>query len=59
VAILVLKKLFCLFNRHQPVRSEAAWDGYHYVSACRHCRHPIRREAHGKWKFDWMEKARG
>ena len=45
----------CLFNRHEPDRHIAQWDGYNFVSECVHCGEAIRREAHRNWKKDWLQ----
>lgn len=44
----------CRLGRHAPIRSEAAWDGSHFVGTCSHCKTSIRRIARGKWKTDWQ-----
>jgi hypothetical protein len=45
----------CWFNRHQPDRDDVEWDGYNYVSACRHCHVAIRRREKRRWERDWMK----
>lgn len=45
----------CWFNRHEPARDNVEWDGYNYVSTCRHCRAAIRRREKHRWEKDWMK----
>jgi hypothetical protein len=47
----------CWFNRHEPDRDVVEWDGYNYVSTCRHCRGQIRRREKRRWERDWMKVA--
>lgn len=51
--------LLCLFNRHEPDRSAAQWDGTHYVSHCLCCGKHVRRKARGEWRQDWMRGKSG
>lgn len=44
----------CRLGRHTPVRSEATWDGLHFVGTCKKCGESIRRVSRGKWKADWL-----
>jgi hypothetical protein len=46
----------CLFNRHEPDRREAAWDGRHFTGTCIHCKARIRRASRGKWLKDWKQE---
>lgn len=43
-------RIFCLFNRHRPVRERVQWNGTHYVAECRRCGRPIRRRTQGGWR---------
>lgn len=43
-------RLFCRFDRHEPIRREVRWDGLHYVSTCTSCGQAIRRKDKGEWR---------
>jgi hypothetical protein len=45
----------CWFNRHQPNRDAVEWDGYNYISTCRHCAAAIRRREKQRWEKDWIK----
>jgi len=49
---VMVKLLFCLFNRHTPPGRRADWDGHSFVSRCARCRSPIRRAGKGRWRKD-------
>jgi hypothetical protein len=55
VAMANAHSLRCWFNRHEPDRDAVQWDGYHYVSTCRHCAAVIRRREKKRWERDWMK----
>jgi hypothetical protein len=44
----------CLFNRHEPDRTDINWDGLNYVSCCSNCGVTIRRKSRRKWLREWM-----
>jgi len=49
---MLLKRLLCLFDKHEPKRSTTYWDGMSYVGDCQHCSRSIRRASRHKWKRD-------
>lgn len=55
VVRVFLKRVLCLFDKHDPKRSTTHWDGVNYVGECRHCGQKIRRRSRHNWKTDWME----
>jgi hypothetical protein len=48
----VIAPVFCLADRHRPLRRRVEWDGQAYVTTCRHCGSHIHRIAHDKWRKD-------
>lgn len=42
-------RLLCLLGFHIRSRGRAHYDGNSYVSACRRCGTPMRKEPDGKW----------
>ncbi|MEZ5744884.1 MAG: hypothetical protein R3D89_14470 [Sphingomonadaceae bacterium] len=47
----------CFLNKHLPNRRAAKWDGYNYVTSCRHCGAKLRRKSSKDWRPDWLEAA--
>lgn len=41
--------LLCLLGFHRRSRGRAHADATGFVSVCRHCRKPMRRQADGRW----------
>jgi len=46
----IFTSLWCLANRHDPVRRDVRWDGHAYVGDCRRCGTPIQRHGHRDWR---------
>jgi hypothetical protein len=44
------RSILCLFNRHDPDRQKARWEGLHYVGKCRHCGRDIYRRKAKTWR---------
>jgi hypothetical protein len=42
-------QLLCLLGFHRRSRTRAHADGSGYVSICRRCGKPMRKQANGKW----------
>ena len=40
----------CLFNRHQPDRSDPETEDHKNFGICRHCGKPITRVSHRLWQ---------
>ncbi|MCW1382009.1 hypothetical protein OLX02_04165 [Novosphingobium sp. KCTC 2891] len=47
---IMFGRLLCLFNRHRPRRDRIEWDGFNYISDCRHCEATVRRQPRGGWR---------
>jgi hypothetical protein len=47
---MLVQKILCVFNRHEPDRHKAVWDGLHYVARCRACGREIYRVKSKSWR---------
>jgi hypothetical protein len=48
--LMLLQPVLCVFNRHEPDRDKAVWDGLHYVARCRACGREIYRLKSKTWR---------
>jgi hypothetical protein len=46
----VFSLIGCLFNRHDPIRRDVAWNGLTYTGKCRHCGAEIERFGRRDWR---------
>lgn len=45
-----MMRVFCLFNRHRPIREDVEWTGLHHQGTCKTCGVLIRRLEGGGWR---------
>jgi hypothetical protein len=50
-------RLLCLLGFHRRSRRRAHPDEAGYVSVCRHCRKPMRRQSNGRWTLSKRNEA--
>ncbi len=46
---MVLGRLLCLLDRHNPDRNRVRWDGFSYSGHCVRCEATIRRLRQRRW----------
>lgn len=48
-AAMVFGRLYCLFGRHRRSRRHVRFEDPDFISICRYCHQPMRRESSGEW----------
>lgn len=47
---MIIQRVRCLWDRHNPVRNRVHSEGRHLTGTCAACGVPIWRRVHGEWR---------